>query len=186
MLAAMTHFNIDAFTQYFGSGEAPDAFSRARASQSYALECADGKWIALHMSSPEKFWQGLATAIEKQDLLHDPRFRSREGRVTHQDAMLDELQAIFRTRSRADWCGRLESQDVPFAPVYDVREALQDEQARHMRLQVELDHPTMGRFRTVRSPVLYDGHPVPVGKAPPTLDEHGRDIIGELPSRSQD
>jgi len=42
------------------------------------LPCADGKWIALHMSSPPKFWAGLAQAIEKLDLFEDPRFATRE------------------------------------------------------------------------------------------------------------
>ena len=50
-------------------------YSRPRVSQSYVLECADGKWIALHMSSPEKFWQGLATAIEQPDLFDDAALR---------------------------------------------------------------------------------------------------------------
>ena len=60
MLEAMAHFNLDAFTHYFSVNEVMGPYSRPRVSQSYVLECADGKWIALHMSSPEKFWQGLA------------------------------------------------------------------------------------------------------------------------------
>ena len=63
MLEAMCHFNLDAFTHYFSEGEVMGPFSRPSVSQSYVLECQDGKWIALHMSSPEKFWQGLADAI---------------------------------------------------------------------------------------------------------------------------
>jgi crotonobetainyl-CoA:carnitine CoA-transferase CaiB-like acyl-CoA transferase len=49
-------------------------YSRPSVSQSYVLPCADGKWIALHMSSPPKFWQGLAKAIERPDFFDDPRF----------------------------------------------------------------------------------------------------------------
>ena len=66
MLEAMCHFNLDSFTHYFSAGEVMDPYSRPRVSQSYVLECADGQWIALHMSSPEKFWQGLASAIEER------------------------------------------------------------------------------------------------------------------------
>ena len=64
MLEAMAHFNLDAFTHFFQVNEVMGPYSRPRVSQSYVLECADGKWIALHMSSPEKFWQGLARTIE--------------------------------------------------------------------------------------------------------------------------
>ena len=57
MLEAMAHFNLDAFTHFFQVGEVMGPYSRPSVSQSYVLRCADGKWIALHMSSPEKFWQ---------------------------------------------------------------------------------------------------------------------------------
>ena len=54
-------------------------YSRPSVSQSYVLECADGKWIALHMSSPEKFWQGLAQAIEQPDAVRRPALRHARG-----------------------------------------------------------------------------------------------------------
>ena len=79
MLEAMAHFNLDAFTHLFSAGEVMGPYSRPSVSQSYVLECADGKWIALHMSSPEKFWQGLATAIEQPDMFQDPRFADARG-----------------------------------------------------------------------------------------------------------
>ena len=85
MLEAMCHFNLDAFTHYFAEGEVMTPYSRPSVSQSYVLECGDGKWIALHMSSPEKFWQGLANAIAWPDLLRDERFCTREKRIDHQE-----------------------------------------------------------------------------------------------------
>src|SRR5690606_30935061 len=78
MLEAMCHFNLDAFTHLFSEGEVMGPYSRPSVSQSYTLRCADGKWIALHMSSPEKFWQALAEAIEQPDIFKDPRFATRE------------------------------------------------------------------------------------------------------------
>ena len=73
----MCHFNLDDFTHYFSANEVMGPYSRPSVSQSYIFECADGKWIALHMSSPAKFWEGLADAIEKPDLFEDPRFADR-------------------------------------------------------------------------------------------------------------
>ena len=76
-------------------------------SQSYVLECKDGKWVALHMSSPEKFWQGLANAIDRPDMFQDPRFASREARIEHQEDIIALLAGIFATRTRTEWCNRL-------------------------------------------------------------------------------
>jgi crotonobetainyl-CoA:carnitine CoA-transferase CaiB-like acyl-CoA transferase len=183
MLEAMCHFNLDAFTHYFSENEIMGPFSRPSVSQSYVLECADGLWIALHMSSPEKFWQGLANAIERPDLFQDPRFANREGRIAHQTEMIALLDGLFRERTRADWCARLEAEDVPHAPMYDTREAMEDPQARHLQLEVSAPHPDGGEWRTIRSPVSFDGErPLDV-TAPPTLGADNERIVEPLRRR---
>lgn len=175
MFEAMTHFNLDAFTHLFSEGEVMGPFSRPSVSQSYVLPCAGGKWIALHMSSPPKFWEGLASAIERPTLFEDPRFATREARIAHQSELIELLSAIFRTRERAEWCRRLEALDVPYAPVYDTNEVPDDPQARHLQLFVDAAHPADpqgGRWRTVRSPVSFDGERALEVTAPPLLGDH--------------
>ncbi|NKF22256.1 CaiB/BaiF CoA transferase family protein [Solimonas marina] len=180
MLESMCHFNLDAFTHFFSEGEVMTPYSRPSVSQSYVLKCADGKWIALHMSSPEKFWQGLADAIEMPDLFNDPRFAKREGRIEHQERLIELLGERFARHKRAEWCRRLEAEDVPHAPMYDSSEALQDPQARHLQLEVSAPHPEGGVWRTVRSPVSFDHERALDVTAPPLLGESDESIRREL------
>lgn len=183
MFEAMTHFNLDAFTHLFSVGEVMGPYSRPSVSQSYVLACADGKWIALHMSSPEKFWQGLATAMERPDIFDDARFATRQARIEHQEALMDVLGGIFKLHPRAEWCRRLEAEDVPHAPMYTTAEVPDDPQARHLQLFVETQHPTLGTFRTVRSPVSFDGVRALDVTAPPTLGEHNDQLGQPWPPR---
>lgn len=185
MLEAMCHFNLDAFTHWFSEGEVMGPYSRPQVSQSYVMECADGKWVALHMSSPEKFWQGLANAIGYPELLQDDRFSTREGRIDHQEAMIDVLKPIFKQQPRDTWCERLLAEDVPHAPMYDSNEVLEDPQVKHLQLEVSTQHPEMGTFRSMRSPVSYDGERPVTITAPPTLNEHHDDIVAELQARKK-
>lgn len=180
MLEAMAHFNLDAFTHFFQANEVMGPYSRPSVSQSYVLMCGDGKWIALHMSSPEKFWQGLAKAIEQPDLFDDPRFATREVRITHQEALIELLGERFGRRTRAEWCTRLQDEDVPHAPMYDTSEALEDPQALHLQLTASAEHPVMGLFRTVRSPVSFDGQRALEVRPPPMLGEHNDEIRSAL------
>jgi len=175
MLEAMTHFNLDAFTHLFSEGEVMGPYSRPSVSQSYVLPCADGKWIALHMSSPPKFWTGLAQAIEKPDLFDDPRFATREGRIANQETLIELLTGLFRTRERAEWCRRLEALDVPYAPMYATDEVPEDPQARHMQIFIDAEHPAHpqgNRWRTVRFPVSFDGERALEVTAPPLLGDY--------------
>ena len=184
MFEAMAHFNLDAFQHLFSANEVMGPFSRPSVSQSYVLKCSDGKWIALHMSSPEKFWQGLATAMERPDIFDDARFASREARIEHQEQMIEVLGPIFAQRARPEWCRRLEANDVPHAPMYTTAEVPDDPQAKHLQLFVETTHPVVGRFRTVRSPVSFDGERALEVTAPPLLGEHNADLGKGWPARS--
>lgn len=180
MLEAMSHFNLDSFTHYYSAGEVMGPLSRPVVSQSYTFECADGKWVAIHMSSPHKFWTGLLEATGQQGLATDPRFADRLDRINHQDDLIKIMTPVFRTATRDEWCARLEANEVPYSPAYESSEALEDPQAKHLHIAVTVPHATMGDFTTVRAPYSFDGAPDLDVLPPPTLDEHGAGIRAEL------
>lgn len=176
MLEAMTHFAIEPYSNYFHSGKTPGPYGRAAVSQSYVATCSDGKMLALHLSSPEKFWLGLVNAIDNPALASDERFASRVDRVANHDALRLELQSIFATGPLEQWLARLIEADVPCAPVHDLDEALQDPQARHLQLQINTQHAQMGRVETIRPALRFDGFTQTQFVAPPTLGEHNQQI----------
>jgi crotonobetainyl-CoA:carnitine CoA-transferase CaiB-like acyl-CoA transferase len=95
------------------------------------------------------------------------------------------LGGIFCLRTRADWCTRLLVQDVPHSPMYTTAEVPGDPQAQHLQLFVETQHPTMGNFRTVRSPVSFDGERALQVTAPPVLGEHNATFKAGWPPRPE-
>lgn len=183
MLEAMAHFNLDSFTHWFSVGEIMGPLSRPSVSQSYTFECSDGKWVAIHMSSPPKFWTGLVKSVGKPALATDPRFADRLDRIGHQSDLIEVLTPIFRTKTRDEWCAILLENEVPHSPAYDSNEALEDPQARHLHIAVEAEHARMGPFRTVRAPYSFDGVPDLDVLPPPMLDEHGAEIRAELAAK---
>ena len=180
MLEAMTYFNLDSFTHFYSVGEVMGPLSRPVVSQSYTFECADGKWIGIHMSSPRKFWLGLLAATGQEYLDADPRFHDRMERMKHQDDLIAVLGPVFRQETRDTWCERLLAAEVPHAPAYDSDEALDDPQAVHLQLKVSAEHPEMGTFTTVRPPYVFDGERDLQVRPPPVLDEQGEEIRAEL------
>jgi crotonobetainyl-CoA:carnitine CoA-transferase CaiB-like acyl-CoA transferase len=177
MIAAMTYFSIGQYQNYFQRGKVPNGEDRAKSSQSFALACSDGLLVALHLSSPTKFWEGLMAATELTPLLTDPRFLTYLDRVKNFDDLNAELRRVFATRPRAEWIARLEAQDVPHAPILKVDEVLADPQVQHLGLQVASTHPTEGVVRSIRRAVVYDRDVAGIETlAPPTLDEHGAQL----------
>jgi len=185
MLEAMCHFNLDSFTHYYSVGEVMGPLSRPVVSQSYTFECADGKWVAIHMSSPPKFWTGLLEATDQAQLATDPRFAERLERSKHQDELIEIMTPVFKTRTREEWCAELAAAGVPCSPAYDSDEALEDPQARHLDIKVSAPSSELGTFTTVRPPYNFDGTPELEVRPPPVLDEHGAEIRAELEARRQ-
>ncbi|OYX37979.1 MULTISPECIES: CaiB/BaiF CoA-transferase family protein [unclassified Sphingomonas] len=176
MFEAMAHFNLDDFTHYFSEGEVMGPYSRPNVSQSYVFQCRDASWIALHMSSPPKFWENLAIAVGHPDMLARPEFSSRSARIANYEAVAAFLAPIFARRDRADWCATLEGLEVPHSPVYSAPEVIDTDQAQHLQLCVEDPHGPHGTFRTIRSPLSFDGERMLEVTAPPVLGQHNADI----------
>ena len=180
LLQATMGFMHEPYATYYGSGEPPNAFNRPRASQVYAFKCGDGLPLAVHLSSPEKFWRAFITSIGQIDMLDDPRFRTHAMRRENWDAIHDRLKPIFRTKSRADWLEVLHRHDVPSAPIYRLDEAAEDPQVRHLGILQTVDHPRAGKVNLVGFPVGLSDTPLGPLSAPAMLGEHTDRILAEI------
>lgn len=180
MLDSLIAFGTAPFAGYFATGKIPGPVSRPSVSQSYALPCADGKLVALHLAAVDKFFQSLTVAIERPELASDPRFTSSRLRAANYAALTAELQGVFRRHSRDYWLARLTEHDVPHAPIATLDEVCADPQVQHNEVFQKLSHPTQGEVMNVRRPVLYDGDRDAGALPPPTLGEHSESILREL------
>jgi alpha-methylacyl-CoA racemase len=84
-------------------------------------ETADGKWVSIGPIEPQFYAQLLAML----GLEGDPDFAGQMDR-TRWPAAKARLEAIFRARTRAEWCALFDETDVCFAPVLAVGEAQAD------------------------------------------------------------
>ena len=169
MFEAMCHFNLDDFTHLLSADQVMGPYSRPHVSQSYVFQCADGKWLALHMSSPPKFWENLAIAVGQPDMLSLPAFESRDARIAHYEDVVAFLAPIFAGQTRDHWTAELTRLEVPNSPVYDSAEVLATEQARVLGIEVCDPDGPKGEFRTIRFPLSFDGERMDSVTAPPLL-----------------
>lgn len=78
--------------------------------------CQDGKDVALGPIEPQ-FWQLFCEKVERPDWVNS-------GRTPDQWATFKpELEALFLTKTRQQWCELLEDSDACFSPILDMAEA---------------------------------------------------------------
>ena len=175
MLEAMAHFAIEPFAAFFALNEVPTSSDRPRLAQAYILRTKGEELIAIHLSSIEKFWQGLTTALDSERLSNDERFRTRQGRIDHYEVLGAELDALFSRHPLQHWVEALERNDVPFAPINRIDQVVEDPQVRHLGLIVPVAQPNGGKH-AVRPAVQFDGMKWQQVRSAPLLNEHGTAI----------
>ena len=179
MLEAMAHFAVEPFAAFFALGQTPTSADRPRLAQAYILRTSDERLIAIHLSSLEKFWQGLVAALDAPELSADPRFNNRLGRIAEYEALRVELDDRFVRQPLAHWVERLQKNDVPYAPINRIDEVVRDPQVEHLGLVVPIE-AAHGADRAVRPALQFDGVRSRSVRAAPLLDEHGAAIRAEL------
>jgi crotonobetainyl-CoA:carnitine CoA-transferase CaiB-like acyl-CoA transferase len=167
------------FATYFGSGQVLDNLERPKASNVFTFVCSDGKPIAIHLSSPTKFWHNFARAAGHAELIEDPRFKAHDARRRNHGAIVEALAPEFAKKPRAEWVHILEKADVPFAPIYTLDEVLEDPQAKHLGVVQKAVHPQKGEVKSLAYPFTLSDTPLGPVQAPATLGEHNDAILAE-------
>lgn len=87
-----------------------------------------------------------------------------------------QVAAILRTQPRTHWLDLLGPEGTNVVPVLGLSDVLPGGPSRTL----EVDHPTIGNLRQVRTPVVADPPWPLVTVPPPRLGEHTRDVLHEL------
>jgi crotonobetainyl-CoA:carnitine CoA-transferase CaiB-like acyl-CoA transferase len=92
----------------------------------------------------------------RAELANDSRFPDPNTRARNRAELTDELDPTFRTRTTAEWLGRLNGL-LPAAPVSRLDEALDSGFAREAGMVSTVPHPVRGSLRVIANPLRIDG-----------------------------
>jgi crotonobetainyl-CoA:carnitine CoA-transferase CaiB-like acyl-CoA transferase len=132
------------------------------------FEAADGRYLFAACGN-STFWGKFAIAIDRPDLVGDPRFENAPWGIAqeHWQPLKDIIEPIIRTRPRDEWLSILREADVPCAPVLSRREFIDHPQTRALEMRQEIDDPTLGRMVQMGLPVFLNDTPGEIGGAAP-------------------
>ena len=117
---------------------------------------AADSWFVV-AAAKQKFWERLCDVVGRPELNADPRFSTTAGRHENRATLLPILDEVFLARTVDEWISLLVAAGIPSARINSVLEALEDPQTIAREDIVEHDHPTLGRVRTIASPLRLSG-----------------------------
>ena len=180
LLEATVSFCGENAANYFETGKTPNRAMRTHRAQVYAFVDRDGKPFVVHLSSPNKFWEGLTRVADKPEWLQDPRFATKETRGKHYDALHEGLASVFRANTREHWLAMLLAEDVPSAPLNNFDDVFNDPQVRHLQMRVDVPHKKLGSVGLVRNGLRMSATPLEIHSPSPELGEHTEEVLASL------
>jgi crotonobetainyl-CoA:carnitine CoA-transferase CaiB-like acyl-CoA transferase len=118
-------------------------------------------------------------AIDRADLLADPRFAAMPSRRANASALTTVLDAVFATHPWAAWRVILDAHDLTFGVVGTVDDAKDDAQMIASGALVPIEDSRAGAPLTVASPLWIEGEAKVAPRYPPGLGEHSVEILRE-------
>lgn len=126
----------------------------------------------------EKFWELLCQALERQDLVSNPRFAKMGDRLKNKDELNAILNDVFSSKTNAEWETILSKGGVPFAPVNTIDRVFDDPALQHRGMIISVDH--FGKeLRFFGNPVKLSETPITQYRTPPRLGADNEEVLGE-------
>jgi succinate---hydroxymethylglutarate CoA-transferase len=166
-------------SEFFGTGRIPQPLGSAhpRNAPYRGFNASDAPFVIA--AGNDKLWHSVCEAVGLDALKGDARFTTQEQRARNQAELFDLLQPVFGTKPVAYWLAEFDRRGVPYAPINDYAEILDDPQVAHLGLVHPMTLPNGRQTRTVGFPVQVGGFDFRVYRQPPALGEHDEEVERE-------
>ncbi|HVQ74966.1 MAG TPA: CoA transferase [Candidatus Binatia bacterium] len=125
-------------------------------------------------------WERFCTALERPDLVRDPRFETEAGRVAERDQLVPLLNEILGARPVDEWLAALDRAGVPAGRIKTVAEVCESAHLKARGMVVTLDHPKAGAVTAMGVPIRLHDTPGAAAAPPPLLGQHTEEILTKL------
>ncbi len=139
---------------------------------------ADDTWFVL-LVTPDKL-AAVAKAIDRTDLLTDPRFSDPAKLVQNMPQLTAILDEVFSSQPMSHWYEVFNGVHVTFGAVKGPQEVINDPQLRVNEIVVPLEGAGGKLTLTVSSPIQVHGVTKTAARRAPELGEHNDEILKDL------
>jgi crotonobetainyl-CoA:carnitine CoA-transferase CaiB-like acyl-CoA transferase len=172
--------------QFELTGEAPPPMSVKRPAWGVydIFETADGGRLFVGVVTDTQ-WEVFCREFGADDLKSDARLKTNGQRVKERGWLLPILASLLKKYDQPSLAAKLEEIGLPFAPIAKPWDLLDDP---HLNAFGGLVETRVGA-KTIRVPALpleLDGERLPKRSDPPTIGQHGRELLASLGCSPED
>jgi crotonobetainyl-CoA:carnitine CoA-transferase CaiB-like acyl-CoA transferase len=156
----------------FGKRQSTKSSRKNPAPQMNCYRCADGRAFWLLGMEADRHFPGLLKAIGREELASVENFKNARARSINAGEFIAVLDEHFATRDYAYWTAQFDANDVWWAPLNSIADAVADPQVIASGAFVDMTpQPDEDPYRAVNSPVDFSDYTPTYGSVP-NLGEH--------------
>lgn len=179
MLDSVVAILENAISRYEITGEIPGRLGNRHPSivPFESFEAKDGD-VMIAVGNDE-LWKKLCIAIDKEELVEDPRFKTNPLRVQNYDDIKRILDEIIKTKTVDEWIKIMDAVGIPCSPINTIDKVVNHPQIAARQMIATIYHPKIGKIRIPASPIKFKNENIVIGPAP-LLGEHTDEILKEF------
>ncbi len=139
----------------------------------------DCKGLMLTNPNPVVYWPRACRALGRPDLLDNPRYQTIEQVLEHSRELVVLFDEIIATKTLEEWGRILDEHGVIWAPVQELSEVIEDPQARANDYFTTVQHPIVGEYETIDTPVRFRSGNVRARGPAPEIGQHTEEVLLE-------
>src|SRR5213596_316870 len=128
----------------------------------------------------DDIYSRFCRAIERPDLLTDPRFATAKARSTNRDVIMEVLMPVTRQKPSAEWIALLNEAGVPCGPIYKINESFADPQVQHLAMAQPVHSPALGDLTILGHPVSLGPTRGPLRSPAPELGKDNEEVLTSI------
>ena len=181
LLDAQVAWLANQASNYLVSGKVPRRLGNAHPNivPYETFRAADGIYIALGVGNDNQ-WRKFCKLAGIESLADDPRYATNPKRVENRKKLVPLLQEVFLRKESGEWLRLLSQAEIPVGPINTIDRVFADPQVLARQMLVEMEHPKVGKFKLVGSPLKLSQTPVQYRIPPPLLGEHTEEVLGNI------
>jgi CoA:oxalate CoA-transferase len=166
--------------KYFGTNERPEPQGNDHAMMSpYGTFKTKDGYMNIAAGN-QAMWERLAKILGLEHLIQDKRFLTVADRVINRPELTKLLEEKLVGKTTKEWEALLDEAGVANGPILYIDEVFQDRQVLHQKMLLEMDHPTVGKIKTLGFPAKLSRTPGQLRLPPPLLGQHTEEVLKEL------
>jgi CoA:oxalate CoA-transferase len=174
--------------RYYSTGDIPGPLGTRHPSFTpfQAFETLDNWIVVAIVGGVNDQWPLFCSAIDRVELIDDPRYVDGHNRTLNYDALIPVIQESISSNTAEHWLNTFSDLGIACGPVNSIDQVVNDPQINHRNTIVNVPHKRIDPVPVVNTPLKFSRTSGNSLESAPDLGEHTKQVLAQIAKYSSE